>query len=92
MNGPTLLFVHGTGIRGVSYSATFETIKQKVAEHDLALKVRGSTAGASRRALDFVSRAGPSRSTSKPGEARSRPPPSSSWPSGRCCTPTLGTS
>ena len=50
MNGPTLLFVHGTGIRGGSYSATFETIKQKVAEHDLALEVRGCFWGESQGA------------------------------------------
>ena len=42
----TLLFVHGTGVREVSYAATLELVESQVARHGLDLSVRGCFWGA----------------------------------------------
>lgn len=41
MTGTTLLFVHGTGVRGVNYAAALETIKEQVARRQWAVQVEG---------------------------------------------------
>lgn len=46
----TLLFVHGTGVRGVSYAGSLRLIGQQVLGHDLGLEVRGCFWGESQGA------------------------------------------
>ncbi len=41
MTGTTLLFVHGTGVRGVDYAKSIESIRRQVARRNWAVEVEG---------------------------------------------------